>query len=232
MRKIGWLALAAGLLAWTSAAKAEHARPVVLELFTSEGCSSCPPADDVLSELANTRQDVLALAFHVTYWDRLGWPDPYALEAATQRQRDYASLLNSDAIYTPQMVVDGVHDVVGSDRAGVLAAVRHQLWDAASPVNLTLARSGGEVTVTVGAGTPQAASVLIAGYDSRHATAVKHGENAGRTLYESNVVRGLSRAGIWQGAPATLHAALPQGEHLAALLQAADGRILGAARLE
>jgi len=170
---------------------------------------------------------VLALAFHITYWDRLGWPDPYALAAATQRQRDYATLLNSDSVYTPQMVVDGVRDVVGSNRTGVLAAVRRQREVAASAVSLSLARANGGVAVSVGAGDPVPASVLVLGYDSRHVTPVKHGENAGKTLTESNIVRGLVRAGTWRGGAVALRAALPPGEHLAALLQAADGRILG-----
>jgi len=215
---------------------AAQQRPVVLELFTSEGCSSCPPADALLSELAKARADVLPLAFHVTYWDRLGWPDPYALEAATRRQEHYAGTLGLESIYTPQMVVDGVRDVVGSDRSGVLAAVHQQQAAAQSAISLTVARDASGVTVAVGAGAPPmapvAATVLLAGYDSSHLTAVRHGENAGRLLAESNIVRGLSRAGDWHGSAVSLHAALPPGEHLAVLLQAADGRILGAARVE
>lgn len=206
------------------------ARPVVLELFTSEGCSSCPPADALLGELARTRPDVLALAFHVTYWDRLGWPDPFALEAATARQRDYAAQMRSDSIYTPQMVVDGVHDVVGSDRDGVLAAVRRSQPAAAAPVALSLRRDADTVTVDIAAA-PGAGTLLLAGFDPRHTTVVRRGENAGRTLAESNIVRGLVRAGAWRGGAATLTAHRPAGERVAALLQADDGRILGAAVL-
>ena len=186
----------------------------------------------MLSDLAASRTDVLPLAFHVTYWDRLGWPDPFALEQATQRQRDYAAILQTDSIYTPQMVVDGVHDVVGSDRRGVLAAISRQFRAAAAAVPVSLARTSGGVKVTIGAGAPANASVLIAGFDSQHSTAVRHGENAGKTLVESNVVRGLVRAGDWRGEAVSLQAALPAGEHLAALVQSSDGHILGAARLD
>lgn len=229
MRNAGLAALITCLIALP--AWAAQTRPVVVELFTSEGCNSCPPADEVLSDLAASRSDVLPLAFHITYWDRLGWPDPFALEAATQRQRDYAALLQSDSIYTPQMVIDGVHDVVGSDQRGVLAAINRQFRAAAAAVPVSLARDGKTVKVSIGAGAPAAASVLIAGFDSQHTTAVRHGENAGKTLVESNIVRGLVRAGEWHGDAAAFQAALPAGEHLAALLQASDGHILGAARL-
>src|SRR6516165_3499017 len=97
-------------------------RPVVVELFTSEGCSSCPPADALLAELA-TRSDLLALSFHVDYWDRLGWKDPFSSAMATRRQDRYARLLGLDAVYTPQVVVDGHWQTVGSDREAVAQAV-------------------------------------------------------------------------------------------------------------
>jgi hypothetical protein len=240
MRKLG-LAAAVGIVALATGGDAQAAqrRPVVLELFTSEGCSSCPPADALLTELASSDADLLPLAFHVTYWDRLGWPDPFALEAATARQRAYSGVLGPDSIYTPQMVVDGVYDVVGSDRAGVLAAVRQSRTAAATAVSLQLIRTGSGVTVAVGAGAaqgvgagPRAGILLVAGFDSRHTTAVRHGENAGRTLTEANIVRGVVQAGAWRGSAVSLHAATPPGEHLAALLQAPDGTILGAARLD
>ena len=96
---------------------------IVVELFTSQSCSSCPPADDLLTELARTRPDILALDFHVTYWDRLGWKDPYSLPQATQRQRRYSELWGQDGVYTPQLVAGGRRQAVGSDRGDVLAAI-------------------------------------------------------------------------------------------------------------
>src|SRR6202166_4801329 len=97
-------------------------RPVVVELFTSQGCSSCPPANAYLNELSKERRDVLALAFHVTYWDRLGWKDPFSLQAATQRQVVYGRLFG-DGSYTPEIVVDGAAGMVGSDRRDVGTAI-------------------------------------------------------------------------------------------------------------
>lgn len=99
------------------AAGAAARPPVVVELFTSQGCSSCPPADALLGELAR-RDDVLALSFHVTYWDRLGWPDTFGLAASTARQNDYARWMGQGRVYTPQMVIGGRLDVVGSARRG------------------------------------------------------------------------------------------------------------------
>src|SRR5262245_56361084 len=116
--------LAAVLAAGVGAvgALAQDKAPVVVELFTSEGCSSCPPADAFLGELAQ-RPDVVPLAFHVDYWDYIGWKDPYANPAFTQRQHDYKAALGLHMVYTPQMIVDGRTDVVGSERGSVEAAI-------------------------------------------------------------------------------------------------------------
>ena len=200
-------------------------RPVVAELFTSEGCSSCPPAEALLTELARRAPGVLALAFHVTYWDGLGWPDRFALPAATVRQRSYAARLHLDTVYTPQLIVDGVTDVVGSDRAAVDAALAAARPRPAVPV--TLLRIPGGVRFIAGGGDGSGELVLI-GFDSRHATTVARGENAGRTLVETNVVRSVAALGSWSGSAVERTAAVPAGEHLAGLVQAAGGRILGA----
>jgi hypothetical protein len=223
------LPILAALLLAATPVLADPARPVVVELFTSQGCSSCPPADRLLTELSRTRQDVLPLAFHVTYWNQLGWKDPYSFEAATDRQRRYARLSDVGGIYTPQAVVDGRQDVVGSDGAGL----RRAIAAAAARVQalpLTVHRAGAELAIALPAGTG-AGKVLVVGYDGEHRTQVARGENAGATLLESNIVRGLALAGEWQGRPAELHVAAPAGEHLAVIVQAADGAILGAARV-
>src|ERR1700761_9171229 len=114
-----------GLALASVLATSVHAQeaPIVVELFTSQGCSSCPPADAFLTELARQSRGILPLAFHVTYWDYLGWKDPFSLDVATARQRDYARHLGEDGVYTPQMVVDGAKGFVGSSRAEGLSAI-------------------------------------------------------------------------------------------------------------
>lgn len=227
MHRRAFTAGAAATLMLARSARAAPARLVVAELFTSQGCSSCPPADALLSELADAAPDVLPLAFHVTYWDRLGWRDPFALEAATSRQRQYSALWHSDEVYTPQMVVDGMRGVVGSDRVAVRAALSAASSRPAQPVRLR--REGNEAVIDVPQGVGSAA-ILLVGYDSRHRTAVGRGENGGHTLVESNIVRGLVPVGQCTGNALQTRWVLPPGERWAVLLQAAGGEIVGAAR--
>src|SRR5271169_3550285 len=117
-------------------------RPVVVELFTSQGCSSCPPANAYLNELSKERQDVLALAFHVTYWDRLGWKDPFSLEAATERQDRYGHRFG-DGSYTPEMVVDGASSHVGSQREDVGSAIEQAKRDSQTAAAVSVTRDEG-----------------------------------------------------------------------------------------
>ncbi|MFA5119801.1 DUF1223 domain-containing protein [Zavarzinia sp.] len=205
-------------------------RPVVVELFTSQGCSSCPPADDFLRELSATRADVLPLAFHVTYWNSLGWRDPFSLELGTERQRLYAAQLGLRQIYTPQMVIDGRFDAVGSDRPSVGDAIaRAAAEDETIPV--TVSRDGAGIVTEVAPGSAFGV-VFLVGYDRRHETAIGRGENGGRTLVEANIVRSFQSIGRYDGAALKLRHALPAGEAAAVLLQRPDGAIVGAARLE
>jgi hypothetical protein len=204
-------------------------RPVVVELFTSQGCSSCPPAEQVLLELDAQQTDVLALGFHVDYWDRLGWKDPYSSRAATERQQGYQRLIGSEQIYTPQMVVDGRTDALGSDRDAVTGALRRARAAGKAPVPISVNRSGDAVEVTVGAGNGRGRALLI-GYDPRRETPVRRGENAGRTIMQANVVRSLTVLGDWTGGKVALKASVPEGERLAVLLQAPNGEFLGVAR--
>ena len=208
-----------------AAASAEPARPVVVELFTSQGCNSCPPADALLREIARDRADVLALAFHVTYWNNLGWPDPFSFKGATDRQAGYNRLGRYGGNYTPQMVIDGHIDVVGSDRPGVAAALKSASAEVKPAPTPRLTRQGDAITIDIAAG-PGAGRVLLVGYDREHRTAVARGENAGSTLVEANIVREFIALGDWTGAALQLRHAVPKGEKLAVLIQASSGRYL------
>lgn len=204
-------------------------RPVVVELFTSQGCSSCPPADRFLSELSDTRPDVLPLAFHVTYWNQLGWKDSFSFDGADARQADYAQHFR-DFEYTPEMVIDGKVEVVGSNRVAASSAIDQATRNVESAATVSAKREAGRVSVTIGAGNGRARVVLV-GYDTRRVTPVGRGENAGRTLTESNIVREFTAIGQWTGEAQTLNATSVTGEHLAVLLEASDGAIVGAARV-
>ncbi|MBI3513408.1 MAG: DUF1223 domain-containing protein [Proteobacteria bacterium] len=237
MHRLRSLILVSTLLAGAPAVAAagDVSRPIVVELFTSQGCSSCPPADALLGELAR-RRDVLPLAFHVDYWDRLGWKDPYSSAAATQRQRAYARLLDSATVYTPQMVVDGRTDVVGSYRDRVVQAIeRARAAAVAVPVECTAQGDG--VRVRVAGGPPELgrATLWLIGFDQHRVTQIGAGENGGRTLAEWHIVRGFEPLAEWQGTPyeTTVPAAtVARYERLAVVLQEPGGRILGAATLE
>jgi hypothetical protein len=216
---------------WAPAGHTE-VRPAVVELFTSEGCSSCPPAEAYLGELAR-RRDVLALAFHVDYWDDLGWRDRFGLPEAARRQRTYAQVLRLASAYTPQVVVDGKYDFVGSDRRAIDKAVAAPRSGVAVGVSL----HDGEVLVQLGAadGMPSGDVILVA-FRRSSVTAIGRGENAGRTLEEFNMVRDFRSLGHWAGRAQQLHCrldALPRdATDVAVLIQ--PGRqapIIGAGRL-
>jgi hypothetical protein len=204
-------------------------RPVVVELFTSQGCSSCPPADAYLRDLSKERSDVLPLAFHVTYWDNLGWKDPYSMQAATQRQDQYGRRFG-DGSYTPEIVVDGAAGMVGSRRGDVGAAIERakRVSRTAAAVNVT--KTGEQVSIQVGSGSGSG-RILLIGFDREHTTAIGRGENGGRTLTEANIVRSIRSVGQWSGAPLRINEPFPEGQDVAVVLEAPDGQIVGAARL-
>jgi hypothetical protein len=218
--------LSVGLM---TAAGAET-RPVVLELFTSEGCSSCPPAEVIVNELAQ-RPGVLPLSFHVDYWDDLGWRDRYSLASATERQRRYAQTLRQSSVYTPQAVIDGSRDVVGSQRGAVMESVSGRRDGISTSVSV----SDGTIRIHVGAGSDAVlADVLLVGYLREATTSIGRGENAGRTLKESNIVLSMHNLGRWNGKPQDFALDLSRLSKsvtdIAVLVQSAgQGPILGAA---
>ncbi|GJE18830.1 DUF1223 domain-containing protein [Methylobacterium marchantiae] len=204
------------------------ARPVVVELFTSQGCSSCPPAEALLGELAG-RDDLLALGFHVTYWDDLGWKDTASFAGATERQATYAGRLG-EGNFTPQLVIDGRRSVVGSRRAEAASAIAAARAEMGAGTEIAVARRNGRISVTVGSG-KGSARVILVGFERSLRTPVARGENSGRTLVQANVVRSLRTLGTWSGEPLQFSEALPAGQDAAVIVQQSDGRILGAARL-
>jgi hypothetical protein len=204
-------------------------RPIVVELFTSQGCSSCPPANAFLNEMSKGRADVLPLAFHVTYWDRLGWKDPFSFEAATTRQARYGHRFG-DGSYTPEIVVDGSVGLVGSYRDEVNAAIERAKRDRHTAIDVNLGRVGENVAIRIGSGTGSG-KVLLIGFDHEHITKIGRGENGGRTLPESNVVRSIRQVGEWSGKPLQIDERLPEGQDVAVIIESSDGRIIGAARL-
>lgn len=220
----------AALVILFSAESARAGGPVLVELFTSQGCNSCPPADAYLGDLAK-RRDVVALAFHVDYWDHIGWKDQFADPAWTQRQRQYSRSLRTAQIYTPQMVIDGGAHAVGSDRGSVERLIGAAAKRERPAVELTRAAGGLDLKVD-GQGEGE---IWIVGYDPRHETKVQRGENAGKTLAEFNIVRGIRQVDSWKGGALkrTLGASeLPPGAAYAVLIQEANlGRVLAVATL-
>ena len=209
-------------------------QPIVVELFTSQGCSSCPPADALLTELSQ-RDDVLALSLHVNYWDYIGWKDPFASVAATERQRGYTRPFGLSYVYTPQMVIQGRRQMTGSDRRGVLEAIDREA--AVARMTVKIEGDAGTATAVLPARDGAEASTLWAvAFDSAHTTRVERGENGGRTLAYSNVVRDIRKIGAWRGeatrVPLPMGELAPGHDAVALLVQAdASGAILGAAVL-
>jgi hypothetical protein len=214
----------------------------VIELFTSQGCSSCPPADKLLGELAE-RPGLVALSYSVDYWDYLGWRDTLASPANSYRQREYAKSRGDGRVYTPQMVVDGVTHVNGADEEALdaaMAGVEKRLAPIKVPV--TMHGEGDTLVVDIGAAPAQsdtrAATVWLAIAKEVETVAVARGENRGRELSYHHPVRELTPIGMWHGEAMTLRLPLKDlktmgGDCLFALLQVENaGPILGAAEFE
>ena len=209
----------------------------VVELFTSQGCSSCPPAEAFLGELAR-RDGLLALEMHVDYWDYIGWKDPFATSASTDRQRSYNKRLGRGYVYTPQIVVDGVTEAVGSDKRAVDRQIEAARAQPRPHIAIRVFTTGaGRLAIELPAGeTGKLCDVILVGFDPEHMTKVLRGENSGKTLSNYNVVREMQRVGFWSGQAATIElprldpaakrgwAVIVQGER--------TGPVMGAVRID
>ncbi len=226
-------ALAIALATFSAAAAQETPAPVVVELFTSQGCSSCPPADAVLAELA-PRDDVIALALHVDYWDYIGWKDSFAAPAFTKRQKAYARAAGSRTIYTPQMIVAG-HDRLTGLKPMHLADLIRAHGAQPARVRLQLARAGGMVEITAEArpALPGPAVVQLVRYLPERQVEILRGENAGRRLTYANIVTSWTVLRDWDGQGVLKIAAPAPGDEPVVVIvqQAGPGAILAAARL-
>jgi hypothetical protein len=222
------LLLAAPIMAQTSS-------PVVVELFTSQGCSSCPPADKLLLEMAD-RKDVIALALHVDYWDYIGWKDEYALPGHTKRQKGYARTGGRKMVYTPQMIVNGQQDVVGA-RAMELADLIAQHAAVPPRAIVPAKRDGGTVSVLLKPTTHRAEGpfmVQLVRYVPLKKAHITKGENAGHDLSYANVVAGWAMLGEWDGMQETEFTSRVEGADPAVVLvqRRGPGPIIAAARVD
>jgi hypothetical protein len=198
---VAGLALCASL----GGARPGHAdeNPVLVELFTSQGCSSCPPADELFRDLAQ-RSDVIALSLHVDYWDYIGWADTFARPEFTERQKGYAHAAGERMIYTPQMVVGGAVQVPGTKPMRLLEAIE-RLGEVPVAVDLTVRRQGREVQIAAEArqadtgAMPGPLVVQMMRYTPEETVQIGRGENAGRTVTYANVVNELATLGVWDG---------------------------------
>jgi hypothetical protein len=223
------LLIAAGLAAIGQPALATDAEhPTVVELFQSQGCSSCPPAIANINAIAD-RRDVLALTFAVTYWDELGWKDTFAKPQFTARQWDYAHAAGRGRVATPQTIINGRAVTNGGDAVDLVATMRRVDRGTSGP---SIALVAGKVMIGRGAAT-HPAIVWLVRYDPRPLSVpIRSGENGGRTLIHRNVVRSIAPIGTWRGQPISLPFAADQQLRSAALVQSGKGGpIIAAARL-
>ncbi len=217
-------------LVQTTQAAAQN-NTVVVELFTSQGCASCPPADEILHELAQ-RDDVIALALHVDYWDYIGWVDVFGRPENTARQQAYARAAKAKMVYTPQMVVGGVDMMIGSRPMRVMDAIQaHNSQPNLFDVHLT--RSGDTLRIMAPAGEPGEYDVQLVRYVALQTVAIGRGENAGRELDYANVVTAWDDLGQWDGTSPLMVSATTTGPEPAVVIiqTSGHGPIVGAAQL-
>lgn len=207
--------------------------PVIVELYTSQGCSSCPPGDMALAEIAR-RDDVIALSLHVDYWDYLGWHDTFAQRQFSQRQHSYREAWGKSVVYTPQIVVQGTRAV--APRMEELDAAIRSAQTGEAPIRVAIEHQDGMLKCLIEPGPePVTGMIWIAKYTLSTTVEITRGENAGRSMTYTNVVNSLSRIGPWAGNEPE-EVAMPQpepGEGVAIWIQdGASGPILAAAKIE
>lgn len=207
---------------------------VVVELYTSQGCSSCPPADEILAGLAD-RGDVIALALHVDYWDYIGWKDVFGSPQFTERQRAYARAAGARTIYTPQMIVDGMEHLVGARPAELTALIKRYEAMPEQAV-LDVARKGGTLAIsarTIGR-LPRGAVVQLVRYKPEETVEIRSGENAGREISYRNIVTEWHSLGTWDGsAPLSMAVPVSNSQPIVVILQEpGPGRIIAARALK
>lgn len=231
------LVLLAAALAAAPATASET--KTVIELFTSQGCSSCPPADKLLGELAKD-QRVVALSVPVDYWDYLGWRDTLAMHVHSVRQKGYAEMRGDRQVYTPQLVINGVAQAIGSDKHEIARAIAAAEVNRMAPIPVTLKRDGETIEVEIGAGSGMKAPVMLLGIVCETPVAIGRGENRGKTITYVNSVRSWRLLGEWTGKPMRLQVTAGElralgADALAVLVQAGSveepGPIRGAAFL-
>ncbi len=230
MRTLSALLCACSLLA--SPLRAQNA-PVVVELFTSQGCSSCPPADRYLRDL-DARDGIIALALHVDYWDYIGWRDSFGSPAWSARQRSYAAAGGRNWVYTPQMIINGVDEATGTrteDVEGLIA--KHGAQDPA--MQLRVKRTDGTVEVrgSAAAGHAGPFDVELVHFIPVQRVQITRGENAGRTLIYTNIVTRIETLATWDGrGPLAIDAPMKEGQSGVIMIQTAEtGRIISARRI-
>ncbi|MEL6640291.1 MAG: DUF1223 domain-containing protein [Pseudomonadota bacterium] len=209
--------------------------PVVVELYTSQGCSSCPPADAMLSELVET-EGVIPLALHVDYWDYIGWADEFANPAHTRRQQNYARAAGATTIYTPQFVVGGKDTVVGAKAMTLADQIRaHSMVE--MPVSVSMGREENQIAISASWEAEDSSAepmvVQLVRVASEETVDIKRGENAGHSLSYSNIVQSWDVVAEWDGAaPLSLNAEVAEADMYVVIVQAGtNGPILGAAKL-
>lgn len=234
MRKL-LLSLALALAPLHAATAEAQKPPVVVELFTSQGCYSCPPADKLLGELAQ-EDGVIAIGYHVNYWDRLGWPDPFATKWGTDRQYGYAAARNSRRVYTPQMMVDGLQDAVGSNER-LVRRLMEQAQASRKPASPALSwQDSGTLRIALpDAPEAKGAEIWLIRFDETQSTHILRGENGGKRLAYHRVARERQSLGHFGGAAQTIEARVTPGDTpwgVAVLVQqSGPGKIWGAASL-